>query len=63
MPDGQALRAVLPVLRDDQFFAVHYFANGNKANGSIGLLAGPARSLTIPNLVSLTSASAATLDF
>lgn len=44
-------------------FAVQYFANGNKANGSIGLLAGPARSLTIPNLVSLTSASAATLDF
>jgi hypothetical protein len=44
-------------------YAVQCFANGNKGNGSDGPLAGPAVSLVIPNLVSLTSASAATLDF
>lgn len=44
-------------------YAVQCFASGNKANGSDGPLAGPAASLVIPNLVSLTTASAATLDF
>lgn len=44
-------------------YAVQCFANGNKANGSDGPVAGPALSLPIPNLVSLTTASEATLDF
>jgi len=37
--------------------------NAHKIQGSDGPLTGPALSLTIPNLVSLTTASAATLDF
>ena len=37
--------------------------NGNNGNPIDGPISGPAVSLTIPNLVSLTTASAATLDF
>jgi hypothetical protein len=44
-------------------YAVQCFANGNKNNGSDGPTSGPVVALTIPNLVSLTTASAATLDF
>jgi hypothetical protein len=44
-------------------YAVQCFASGNKPAGTAGPVSGPALSLTIPNLVSLTTASAATLDF
>lgn len=44
-------------------YAVQCLGAAGKPNGSVGPLSGPAASLSIPNLVSLTTASAATLDF
>jgi hypothetical protein len=44
-------------------YAVQCFSSGNKSAGTAGPISGPAVALTIPNLVSLTTASAARLDF
>ena len=44
-------------------YAVQCLNSGNNSNPVDGPTSGPAASLTIPNLVSLTTASAATLDF
>lgn len=44
-------------------YSIQCFNNGSASNLIDGPLSGPAMSLNIPNLVSLTTASAATLDF
>lgn len=44
-------------------YAIQCLNNGNVSNLVDGPVSGPALSLTIPNLVSLTTASAATMDF
>jgi hypothetical protein len=44
-------------------YAIQCLNNGNVSNVVDGPVSGPALSLTIPNLVSLTTASAATMDF
>lgn len=44
-------------------YVVQCTNSGNNSNPTDGPISGPALSLTIPNLVSLTTASAATMDF
>jgi hypothetical protein len=44
-------------------YGVSCALSGDKDNGSDGPVAGPAVAMTIPNLVSMTTAGAATLDF